>query len=48
MLVEDATNNDLMKELQNQDNILNKQINTYLKTIIQQNEQIIKMLKDKE
>lgn len=48
MLLEDATNNDLMEELQNQDNIMNNQLKSKLDTIIEQNEKIINLLKDKE
>ena len=33
LLLQDSTNNDLMKELQNQDNILNEQTEVYLKEI---------------
>jgi hypothetical protein len=33
LLLQDNTNNDLMKELQNQDNILNEQTEVYLKEI---------------
>lgn len=49
------SNDDLMKELQKQDNILNQQnkvldeqTNIYLKKIIEQNEQIIELLQNKE
>ena len=38
MLIKDAKNNELMNYLQHQDN-------DYLKTIVEQNEQIIKLLK---
>ena len=48
MLLEDATNNDLMEELQNQDNIMNNKLKSKLDTIIEQNEKIINLLKDKE
>lgn len=33
LLLQDSTNNDLMKELQSQDNILNEQTEVYLKEI---------------
>lgn len=47
MLTEDASNNDIMKELQIQDKVLAEQTNIYLKKIIQQNEEIIKKLNNK-
>ena len=34
LLLQDSSNNDLMKELQNQDNVLNEQTEVYLKEII--------------
>lgn len=48
MLLEDVTNNDIMKELQIQDKTLAEQTNIYLKKIIQQNEEILRILKDKD
>ena len=45
MLLKDASNNDLMKELQNQDIILAEQTEKYLKTIVAQNNEIINLLK---
>lgn len=47
MLTEDASNNDIMKELQIQDKVLAEQTNIYLKKIIQQNEEIIRKLSNK-
>ena len=41
ILFQDFNNTDLMQELQNQDN-------NYLKKIIQQNEEIIQLLKERE
>ena len=32
LLIQDSTNNEVMKHLQDQDNILNEQTNVYLKT----------------
>lgn len=48
MLLEDVTNNDIMKELQIQDRTLAEQTNIYLKRIIEQNEEILRILKDKD
>lgn len=48
MLLEDVTNNDIMKELQIQDKTLAEQTNIYLKKIIQQNEEILRILKNKD
>lgn len=47
MLLKDAKNNDIMQELQSQDKILAEQTNIYLKKIVEQNEEILKLLKDK-
>lgn len=47
MLLKDAKNNDIMQELQSQDKILAEQTNIYLKKIVEQNEEILKILKDK-
>jgi len=41
LLFQDYNNSDLMQELQNQDN-------NYLEKIIQQNEEIIKLLKERK
>lgn len=41
ILFQDCNNNDLMKELQNQDEL-------YLKKIIEQNNQIIELLKERK
>lgn len=41
ILFQDYNNGDLMQELQNQDN-------NYLQKIIQQNEEILKLLKERE
>ena len=41
LLMQDFNNTDLMQELQNQDN-------NYLRKIIEQNEEIIQLLKEKE
>lgn len=40
-----VSNDELMAHLDHQDNILNEQTETYLKKIIEQNEEIIKLLK---
>lgn len=48
MLLEDSSNNDIMKELQMQDKMLAKQTNVYLKKIIEQNEEILRILKNKD
>lgn len=42
MLLKDATNNDILKKLQIQDQTLAEQTNVYLKKIIEQNEEILK------
>ena len=47
MLQKDSSNNDIMKELQIQDKMLNEQTNIYLKNIIRQNEEILKKLNKK-
>lgn len=44
MLLKDASNDDIMKELQVQDQTLSEQTNIYLKKIIEQNEEILKRL----
>ena len=43
-----SSNDDLMKKLLNQDNMLDEQTNKYLKTIIKNQEKIIKMLENME
>lgn len=43
--VEQTSNDQLMKELRNQDNILDEQTNIYLKKIIEQNQEILNLLK---
>ncbi len=43
--VSEITNDEIMKHLQKQDNILNEQTNIYLKKIIKQNEEILDLLK---
>lgn len=45
MLLKDATNNDIIKRLQIQDQTLAEQTNVYLKKIIEQNEEILKEIK---
>ncbi len=45
MLQKDASNNDIMKRLQLQDQTLSEQTNVYLKKIIKQNEEILNLLK---
>lgn len=45
MLQKGASNNDIMKELQVQDQTLSEQTNIYLKKIIKQNEEILDLLK---
>ena len=48
MNVSQLSNNDLMKHLLQQDKVLDEQTNIYLKKkIIEQNEEIIKLLKNK-
>lgn len=47
MLLKDAKNNDIMQELQSQDKMLTEQTNIYLKKIVEQNEEILRLLKDK-
>ena len=44
MLLKDASNDDIMKELQVQDQTLSEQTNIYLKKMIEQNEEILKRL----
>ena len=41
------SNDDLMRHLIEQDKVLDEQTNIYLKKIIEQNEEIIKLLKNK-
>lgn len=48
MLLKDATNNDILKELQIQDQTLAEQTNVYLKKIIEQNEEILKKIKKRK
>lgn len=48
MLLKDATNNDILKELQIQDQTLAEQTNVYLKKIIEQNEEILKEIKKRK
>lgn len=43
--IEQTSNDQLMKELRNQDQILDEQTNNYLKKIIEQNDEIINLLK---
>lgn len=45
--VTQLSNDDLMKHLFQQDRVLDEQTNIYLKKIIEQNEEIIKLLKNK-
>lgn len=45
--VSEITNDEIMKHLQKQDNILNEQTNLYLKKIIEQNDEILGLLKNK-
>lgn len=47
MNVSQLSNDDLMKELQKQDEILDEQTQIYLKTIIKQNNKIIELLQNK-
>lgn len=46
MNVSQLSNDDLMQELQKQDKILNEQTQVYLKKIVEQNKQIIELLKN--
>lgn len=46
--IEQISNDQLMKELRNQDKVLDEQINIYFKKIIEQNEEIISLLKKGE
>lgn len=48
MNVTQLSNDDLMKHLQEQDKILSIQTNVYLKKIVKQNEEILKILKGEE
>lgn len=45
MNIQQTSNDQLMKELQKQDQVLNEQTTNYLKKIIEQNEEIIHLLK---
>ena len=45
MNLKEASNDEIMKELQNQDIILDKQTNDYLEKIIEQNNEILRLLK---
>jgi len=47
LLLKDANNDDIMRHLDHQDRILNEQTNSYLKRIVNQNEEIINLLKKK-
>ncbi len=42
-----VSNDTLLKELQNQDTMLNEQTNIYLKKILENQQKIIKLLEDK-
>lgn len=42
-----TSNDELMKELSKQDRVLDEQTNTYLKKIVEQNELIIQMLRER-
>lgn len=44
LLLQDNTNNDLMKELQKQDNILNEQTEVYLKEMDNKLDKILNLL----
>lgn len=46
MNVSQLSNDDLMQELQKQDKILNEQTQVYLKKIVEQNKQIMELLKN--
>lgn len=46
MNVSQLSNDDLMYELEKQDKVLDEQTNLYLKKIIEQNEEILKILKN--
>ena len=48
LLLKDADNNDIMRHLEKQDQILNEQTNDYLKVIVKQNEKIIKLLEGRK
>lgn len=47
LLLKDANNNDIMRHLEKQDRVLDEQTQVYLKTIIEQNNEIIKLLKER-
>lgn len=46
MLVQQTSADDIMKDMQKQDKILNEQTEVYLKKIVEQNELIIKQNKE--
>lgn len=48
MNISQLSNDDLMHHLQEQDNVLDEQTNIYLKKIVQQNEEILKYLKNED
>ena len=45
MNVRETKNDEIMQELQNQSKVLEEQTNIYLKKIVEQNEEILKLLK---
>jgi hypothetical protein len=47
LLLKDANNNDIMRHLEKQDRVLDEQTQVYLKTIVEQNNEIIKLLKER-
>ena len=47
MNMSQLSNDDLMKHLLQQDKVLDEQTSIYLKKIVEQNEEIIKLLKNK-
>ena len=47
LLLQDSSNNDLMKELQNQDNVLNEQTEVYLKEIIKKLDLLLEKIERK-
>lgn len=47
LLLKDANNNDIMRHLEKQDRVLDEQTQFYLKTIVEQNNEIIKLLKER-
>lgn len=48
LLLKDANNNDIINHLHQQDKILTEQTNDYLKIIVEQNKEILNILKRKE